>query len=114
MNDKEKLEMIAMCAQALADGKKLQIKTITQGYQDTVLKIRDVVSDIFSCDIEYRIKPEPKTMKFRVYLGVNTGSFDDVPFFYTAFAYVDNYADIIKNRIFVKWITDEITVELPE
>jgi hypothetical protein len=59
MNDKEKYEMIAMCALALRDGKKLQIKTMLQGYQDTTLSVDYIVGDILN-GVEYRIKPEPK------------------------------------------------------
>ena len=109
MNDKQKLEMIAMCAQALADGKQLQYKFNKDAdWQPCTSRMHNVASDILVHDYEYRIKPEPKTLQYRV------GLFFMVDHYYTYTLTYESAYDPSVDKEFVKWLTDVITVELPE
>lgn len=110
MNDREKLEMIIMCAQALLDHKQLQLKTITQGWQNTELKIHLVASDIWFSDVEFRVMPEPKTESFRMAWIKSYGGGSP----HLLHVNPEDYSRIETWSTFIKWAGEEITYEVPE
>jgi len=111
MNNKEKYEMIAMCALAKADGKKLQIKTMLQGYQDSTLSVDYIVGDILN-GVEYRIKPEPKTVTVRLawFRSSNGSAHIEIVKLYNA----STVSDTMAWPDFIEWADEEKTYEVPE
>lgn len=110
MNDKQKLEMIAMCAQALAEKKKLQYRPYNGVFVDSKEGIGLIVQSILFDAYEFRIKPEPKTMMCRMFL-----TKDGYGRFAPKVAYGSwNQKAYENGNDFIEWLTDEITVELPE
>jgi len=110
MNYKEELEMILMCVQARIDEKQLQrTSSVDSRFVDTNESIIGIISSIYLGD-KYRIKPEPKTMKCRIFL-----TKDGYGMYSPRVAYNQWNEYLYESSLdFVKWITDEITVELPE
>jgi hypothetical protein len=108
MNDKEKYEMIAMCAQALADDNEVQFFEPSKGiWIDNCATLYQLVLNVFYYGYIYRVKPEPKTLSFRVAL-----CRDKNGVFHTS-TYESGY-DASSSPEFVEWLMDLKTVELPE
>lgn len=113
---REEAKRRAELYQALADGKKLQVRFIKKSNieESEWRNLDDEDSfELLQCEtIHYekvRIKPEPKKQWYRVALVV------EGDFFYTLT--VDEPAKLelfSSSQYFVRWLTDRIEYELPE
>jgi hypothetical protein len=111
MNGKEKYEMIAMCAKAFADGKKLQFVSsdgVCSDIQITGLMV--IANNIMYSDYIYRIKPEPKTQTIRPAWMHSPSRADR----YLNFTQPQHYDLIESSDLFIKWADEEKTYEVPE
>ena len=111
MNQTQAKEWLPLI-KALAEGKTLQISSArsAQDYMDGVYpKWEDIngapfAQNQFTSSIHYRIKPEPKTLSYRVGLFKNEQEY---------FAMLCRDSDS-EGKYFVRWLTDRIEYELPE
>lgn len=112
MNDKEKLEMVKLCVNALLEEKELEFAAYSMNgehwlhLQDINSKnIAVIVERIWHSNYKYRIKPEPKTMQCRVYFEPNTKAI---------LVAAGQVGKGFWDSTTTQWLTDEFTVELPE
>ena len=111
MITKEQYEMIAMCAKAFADGKKLQYLPDSGIWQDSSnIPILQVAFNIFNNYYKYRIKPEPKTQTIRPAWMHSPSRADR----YLNFTQPQHYDLIESSDLFIKWADEEKTYEVPE
>lgn len=72
MNNEQKLEMINMCVAALLERKQLHL-SVANNWVDSHNNISDVVRNIVTYNMQYRVKPavkkEPEPEKFKPFKG---------------------------------------------
>jgi len=112
MNEREKYKLISDISLAKGNGIDIEVKTNLEGWVVTYQPLAAIVQNIICGCSEYRIKPEPKTMRCRMYLFRNSEPCHLA--FYPMAVWGPHILSANQIPGFVKWLTDEFTVELPE
>jgi len=110
MNDKEKYEMIAMCALALRDEKNLQYYSMPmKRWIDTDENNISKINNSINSGVTWRVKPEPKTQTVRLaWFRSSTG---DV---YPSVVRIEISDSVEGWRDFIDWADEAKTYEVPE
>ncbi len=90
---------------AFADGRAVQVRYFgCEGWADT-----PTLEGVNALSFEWRIKPEPATLRYRV------GLFKDGRAYYIGTANTPTSQDLFERSTnFVEWLSDWATVEIPE